>query len=193
MTEGARFHVELRQFPNTARKFNLTADELRERILTPWLLGRTIEFEERRWSPEKARLTVYEAPWLSTDQMGLGRGWANVTRQGREVTNELLAQAESAAATPADQATQWVKTEIARRVAKEPRSLADVLDLLNLRYPGWRVSDRLGVAERAVWEMLHQGAIGLEREGEIVAADDWEPTVLDWESWTTAAVMVRPR
>jgi hypothetical protein len=190
VSEGSLFHVELRQFPNTARKFNLTSEQLRERILTPWLQGKAIELEERRWWPEKARLTIYEGPGLSSDQIGLGRGWANVTRQGREVTAEVLEQTGAAAVTPADEALQWVKAEIIRRVAAQPRSLADVLDLLNLRYPRWRASDRLAVAERAVWELLHRGAVRMEQAGAAVDSADWEPAILDWMSWTDGEVTI---
>ena len=31
------FHIQLRQFPNVSREFNLAEDELRARILGPWL------------------------------------------------------------------------------------------------------------------------------------------------------------
>ena len=54
------FHVELRQFPNVTRAFNLTREELDERILGPWIAQAGIELNDRRWSTEKARLTVYE-------------------------------------------------------------------------------------------------------------------------------------
>ena len=37
---------------------------------------------ERSWEPAKARLTVYEGPEVRPDDMGLGRGWATVTRGG---------------------------------------------------------------------------------------------------------------
>ncbi|MGB8879441.1 MAG: hypothetical protein WCD11_24215, partial [Solirubrobacteraceae bacterium] len=87
------FHVELRQFPHQTRAFNLTRQELDARILGPWVSGGRVELDDRRWTSDRARLTIYEGPVLTGDQLGLGRGWANVTRQGEDVTERLLAEA----------------------------------------------------------------------------------------------------
>ena len=85
------FHVELRQFPHQARAFNLSREELDTRVIAPWVAGRAIELDDRRWSPERARLTIYESPHLTPDQLGMGRGWQSVTRDGVDVTARLLA------------------------------------------------------------------------------------------------------
>ena len=70
------FHVELRQFPHQARAFNLTRDQLDARILGPWTSGRAIELDDRRWAPDRAKLTIYEGPELALgsarDGAGLG-------------------------------------------------------------------------------------------------------------------------
>ena len=87
------FHVELRQFPHQTRAFNLTRDELDARIVGPWIAGEVVELNEYRWLPDRATLTIYEGPQLEVADMGLGRGWQNVTRQGREVTQEVLIEA----------------------------------------------------------------------------------------------------
>ncbi|MGA8716488.1 MAG: hypothetical protein WB557_00650, partial [Solirubrobacteraceae bacterium] len=87
------FHVELRQFPHQTRAFNLSRDELDARIVGPWIAGEVVELNEYRWLPDRATLTIYEGPQLELADMGLGRGWQNVTRQGREVTQEVLIEA----------------------------------------------------------------------------------------------------
>ncbi len=93
------FHVELRQFPHQGRSFNLDREQLEQRILGPWLRGELVEVQDRRWAPHKAKLTIYESRALEIEEIGLGRGWANVTRIGTEVTRQLLAQAHSRAHT----------------------------------------------------------------------------------------------
>jgi hypothetical protein len=87
------YHVELRQFPHNFCRFNLTEGELRETILHAWARGEWIELGERKWSPHQANLTVLEGPRLPVEQLSMGRGWRNAVRQGRYVTEELLATA----------------------------------------------------------------------------------------------------
>jgi hypothetical protein len=181
------FHVELRQFPNVTRVFNLSQGELEERILVPWLAGTVLEVNDRRWSVEKARLTIYEGAPLETGEMGLGRGWANATRAGREVTAEVLTEAQAAAITPLDRATAALKAEIVERVAVSALGLHEVLLLANERYPGWRVSERVAAAERSAWELLHEGRVRLARDGEPVVQAQWEAIVLDWDAWSGEA------
>ena len=72
------FHLELRQFPHVARAFNLSREELERRFVGPWVSGQAIDQDDRRWSPEKARLTILEGPELRLEEIGLGRGWANL-------------------------------------------------------------------------------------------------------------------
>ena len=172
------FHVELRQFPNVARAFNLSGEELQARILGPWMGGRAVELNDRRWSPEKARLTIYEGPELRTEEMGLGRGWANVTRTGEDVTQPVLA-----AAHVADSAVDQVKHELVARCTEAPLPITEVLALASAGRAGSRASDRLALAEDAVWQLLHQGQVRLVRGGEPVAAEEWEAVLLAWETW----------
>ncbi len=72
-------------------RFNLSARELRAVVLEPWSQERWIEFGERKWSPHQATLTVLEGPRIPFGQLTMGRGWRTAERQGREVTDELLA------------------------------------------------------------------------------------------------------
>jgi hypothetical protein len=178
------FHVELRQFPHQARAFNLTREQVQAWIVAPWLSGAAVELDDRRWLPDKAKLTIYEAPPLPADQLGLGRGWANVTRTGEDVTARLLAEV----AHPAPVAE--FKHELA---AGAPVSLGRLLERAGERFPEARVSERLALCERAVWELLHEGAVTLVRSGEPVDRMEWQATLLDWRAWIDEVVKLEPR
>jgi hypothetical protein len=186
------FHVELRQFPNVARSFNLSEDDLQARIVGPWVAERPLELEDRRWSPEKARLTIYEGPRLAPEEIGLGRGWQNVTRSGRDVTATMLERARGAGA--GDAAREQFKAELEGLTAAGPLSLAQVLSLAAARNPGRRVSEQLALAEQSVWELLHQRRIAIARGGADVPEDGWQPLLLSLETWTRDAqeIALRP-
>jgi hypothetical protein len=178
------FHVELRQFPHQTRSFNLTREELDARLLAPWVSGEAIELDDRQWAPDRARLTIYEGPALSSDQLGLGRGWANVTRQGEDVTARLL----EAVAHPPPVAD--LKREVLARVAAAPVSLGGIVELVGERYPDARVSERIALCEQAVWELLHEGRAQVVRGGTTVDAGEWQAVVLSWEAWSEDGVTV---
>jgi hypothetical protein len=93
------YHVELRQFPHNFCRFNLSERELRQTILNAWAHGEWIELGERKWSPHQASLTVLEGPQLPVEQLSMGRGWRNAGRQGRDVTEQLLATVRRAVST----------------------------------------------------------------------------------------------
>jgi hypothetical protein len=176
------FHVELRQFPNQTRAFNLTREELDARILTPWVTDGAVELGDRRWSSERAKLTIYEGPELAPDQVGLGRGWANVTRSGEDVTARLLAEV----AHPPPVA------DFKRAVAAgEPISLPRLIERAGERFPQARVSERLALCEQAVWELLHEGAVTLVRAGAAVNPDAWQETLLSWQAWRDESVVLQ--
>ena len=172
------FHVELRQFPHQTRAFNLTREELDVRILGPLLSGGGVELDDRRWATDRARLTIYDGPALSADQLGMGRGWANVTRDGEDVTERLLAEAAH------PPAVAQLKRELVERVADEPLVLGAVIELAGERYPQSRVSERLALCEQAVWELLHEGAVQLKRAGAPVEREKWQAALLSWATWT---------
>lgn len=187
MSAAVVYHVELRQHPHVARAFNLTRAQLDERILVPWMSRASFHFEDREWIPEEATLVIYEAPHLEIAQLGLGRGWGEVTRSGRDVTDELVHAVQASTATPADEATEWLKAEIVQRARRAPLTLHQVVELAHVRYRGWRASDRLAVAERAVWELLHLQEVRLTVSDVAVDPSGWEAIVLDWDVWTGAA------
>ncbi len=90
------YHVELRQFPHNFCRFNLTETELREAVLNAWSRGEWIEFGERKWNPQQAKLIVVEGPRIPLEQLSMGRGWRIVEREGKDVTEQLIAAAHSA-------------------------------------------------------------------------------------------------
>lgn len=199
------FHLELRHFPHIARALNLTREDLDARILGPWVAGESVELDDRRWSSERARLTVYEGPELTLDQMGLGRSWGNVTRAGTDVTERVLAEAEQLAvqaprgAVSPTTAVQQLEQEIIQRCASGQIAVTEVVDLVNERYPGWRVSDRIALAERSIWELLHVERIAMARSAvrgpEPVDKPAWESVLFTWSTWapeqTPPIVLVR--
>jgi hypothetical protein len=177
------FHVELRQFPHVARAFNLTREELHSRILGPWVTGATIDLNDRRWPPEKTRLTILEGSELRSDEIGLGRGWANAGRSGEDVTTALVGEAERHVAPPlADE----LKDDILALCVGGATRLNAVVELLADQNPQRRPSELLATAEQAVWELLHQGRVGMLRGGEPVDSGQWQPVLLSWSSWTAA-------
>lgn len=190
------FHVELRRFPHVARAFNLNRDQLKARILLPWVRGTAIDLEERRWTSERTRLTIYDAPELATEDRGLGRGWATVTRDGEDVTTKLLeaARAQLRDAGPEGSLPE-LKRELLAAAAGEGVPVLRAVMLIGRRRPAWRASERLALAERAVWELLHEGRLTMLRSGSVapVAAEEWEALLLDWETWTDRGAAVRVR
>ena len=187
------FHVELRQFPSSVRRFNLTREQLDERIIVPWLAGESIELDGRGYQPEKAKLKVIEGPELRTDEIGMGRGWANAARAGEDITERLLAEVRAVAAPSAQDAlVEEFKAAVLAACAADPAGrlpLREVAALAGAWHPRSRVSEQLALAERAVWELLHHGRVELHApsEGDAVPREGWQPVVLAWPSWSGGA------
>jgi hypothetical protein len=181
------FHVQLRQFPNQTRLFNLSREELETRLLRPWLAGRAVELNERLWTPEKAKLSIYEGPRLAVEEIGLGRGWANVTRSGEEVTERLLGEAR------APRTIEAFKAQIAEACMSQPIPIAHVVELAAQLEPGALASEHLARAERAVWELLHAGEVTLLREHDVVPREDWREALLSWANWSEQGVELARR
>lgn len=174
------FHLELRQFPHVARIFNLSRGELDRRFVRPWVAGSMIEHDDRRWTPERARLKILEGPELRPQELGMGRGWATATKQSRDVTDAVIADARRGAeARPEVEALKTAVQEVAANVI----TVQDVMALAAAAHPGWRPSEQLALAEQAVWEMLHQQRLALTAGGEPIGRDQWQPLLLSWETW----------
>ena len=134
------FHVELRQFPHQARAFNLGREELDARILMPWVTGGSIDLQDRRWTSDKAKLTVIEGAELRPDEIGMGRGWNNAIKSGQDVTETLLDEVRHTQQAPADE----LKEAIVAACAGSPIALAQVVAVAAAREPQRRPSELLG-------------------------------------------------
>lgn len=100
------FHVEISVSAlRHARVFNLDEEELRQTILEPWLADRVIELGDREWIPGESGLRVLEGAQLEGPDLSFGQGWANAERSSRDVTSEVLADAERDAPAPPQAAT----------------------------------------------------------------------------------------
>jgi hypothetical protein len=174
------YHVELRQFPHVARVFNLSREEVESRFVRPWVGGTIIEHEDRRWAPERSHLKILEGPKLRTEELGMGRGWTAATRSAADVTDAVIAQARRGA--EARPEVEALKGAIAE-VAATPLGFQDVMALAAAAHPHWRASQQLELAERAVWEMLHQGGLAMTVNGSAVRRERWQPIVLSWATW----------
>jgi len=183
------FHLELRMGVHQARVFNLSADELNRRFLVPLTSGRQIRHEEEDWIPAKTRVTVFEAPQLRPDQIGMGRGWASVQKQGEDVTERMLAAAGQNRL--ADPAVEALKERLLGRLAGESVSLPEALSLAGEMGRGRRFSEQAAVAERAVWELLHTQELVLEADGQAMPETEWQWLVMDQRSWVDGAGGVR--
>jgi hypothetical protein len=180
------FHVELRQFPHQARVFNLSREELEARILQPWCNDAPIDLQDRRWTSEKAKLTILEGAELRTDEIGLGRGWSNATKSGQDVTAKLLEETRDSRQAPVDE----LKEAIVAACAGSSIALSQVVAVAAAREPQRRPSELLAAAEQSVWELLHAGRLRLLRHGDEVSAERWQPVLLSWSSWTGGDVTV---
>jgi hypothetical protein len=190
------YHLELRSFPHVARAFNLDRETLDTRFIKPWVAGDTIDYDDRRWNPERARLTVLEGVALATEQRGLGRGWSEATRRSRDVTEAVLAEIHRGA--EARPEVDAFKEAIAEAAGGErPIGFPDAIALAVVAQPLWRASEQLSLAEQAVWEMLHEGRLQMLRDTEPVPAQAWQEVVLSFATWAgepaTLSVRLRAR
>jgi hypothetical protein len=181
------FHVELRQFPHVARVFNLTREEVDERFARPWASGGFVEQEDRRWTPDRARLTIFEAPELPVDEIGMGRGWATVGKTGQDVTADVLAEAQRGA-----QGRSTVEGFKAELSAAAPLTFGAVVELAVAQYPLWRASEHLALAEQSVWELLHHGGLTLHGPDGEIGAERWQVILLSWSTWTGDQLTLEP-
>jgi len=90
------FHVEIRRSLRHGRVFNVDAVQLRERVLEPWSRGVVVELGDQEWDPRESVLTVLEGPALPAHELGHGQGWYHAQQSGRDVTGEVLREAQPA-------------------------------------------------------------------------------------------------
>ena len=177
------FHVELRQFPRVAHAFNLSEEELRAKFIVPWVRGEVIEYGELQFSPERAKLTIYEGRRLGMGDIGQGRGWSNARKGGEDVTDRMFAAANSPTG-GSRAALEAFKEVVVSQCSSGRIGVHQVMWLANARYPEQRVSERLALAEQSVWELLHQRRLTMLRDDdEAVPDDEWERIILSWDTW----------
>jgi hypothetical protein len=185
------YHLEIRSFPHVARVFNLDRETLDTRFVKPWKTGEMIDYEDRRWAPDKTKLTVYEGEELGVDARGLGRGWGEVTRHSRDVTETVLAEIDRGSdARPDVDALKDAIAEVAG--GDRPIGFPDVIALAVAGHPLWRASEQLSLAEQAVWEMLHLHRLEMLRDGDPVPAEGWQDVVLRFATWAGLTDPARP-
>ena len=184
------YHLELRQFPHVSRVFNLTRDDLERQFVRPWVAGVIIEHDDRRWAPERSRLKILEGPELRQDELGMGRGWATASKQGRDVTEAMIAAARRGA--EARPEVESLKIAV-QEVAANAITVQDVMALAAAAHPAWRPSEQLALAEQTVWEMLHQHRLTVTSGGEPVRREQWQAILLSWGTWTGTGPRVELR
>src|SRR2546423_12538223 len=89
------FHIEVRQFPHSIRRFNMTPAEIGH-VVEAWLAGRPVQLGERSWLPQQSRLTILEGPRLADHQLSMGRGWRTAQREAGDMTERILDEARAA-------------------------------------------------------------------------------------------------
>jgi hypothetical protein len=85
------YHLELRQFPHVARRFNQSEQQVRA-LAKPWVGEEWIDEAERKWNMNEASLTILEGPKLSMADLAMGRGWRNAQRRSDDVTERVLGE-----------------------------------------------------------------------------------------------------
>jgi hypothetical protein len=191
------YHVELRQFPHNMCHFNLTEEQLFATVVEPWARGQWIELGERKWSPHQAKLTVIAGPPIALDKLSMGRGWRTAQREGREVTELVLARArqESSGAEDhgqADLQADSLGLELLAAIGEKDAPLSTAWQLASTRYSEHTVGECLTLAERAVASLLRSRLVALAAAGEggagrALSQDEVEPALRAPDSWTAGA------
>ncbi len=189
------FHVQLRSHREVARAFNLTAEQVTASFLEPLRSGRRFEYGGKEWEPAETRIVVLEGRPLRTDELMLGRGWPSAERIGVDVTARLL-QADGGVAPAAGAGAggtllERLKDRVLGRVMAGPMEVREIVLITSELMPAALVSDRVGLAEKAVWELLHAGVLELQIDGMAVSPDGWREVLLAAGTWTGLDLPVR--
>jgi hypothetical protein len=149
------YHLEMRQLPHNACRFNLSEAELTA-VVVPWARKEWVELGERKWNPNEARLTIFEGPELALDQLKMGRGWGAAQRTGVDVTERVLdaarAQIEQEARVSAPAAGQdadalGIGVRLASLLGPDAERLLDSWRAAAIGSPGLKPSESLALAE----------------------------------------------
>jgi len=137
----------------------LTRAELDARVLRPLVERRPVVWDDRQWTPEKVKLAIYESPALGVEEIGMGRGWGNVTKDGENVTERLIAETREEVRSPA--ALDALKDAILARARTAPVGFEELLALAEELATDLDPNQRTTLAARAVWEPLGQDRLRL--------------------------------
>jgi hypothetical protein len=94
------FHVEISRGYRHARVFNMDEEDVRAKVLDPWVRGRVIVLGDKEWEPRDCKLVILEGPELPDTDLAMGRGWSNAERSAENVTRRLVDEALSPAQAP---------------------------------------------------------------------------------------------
>ena len=89
------YHVELRQFPRSLTRFNLSGQQVGA-ILVAWAQKEPVEVNGESWDPKDATITVIDGPEMPVHRLSMGRGWPLAQRQGQDVTARVIEEARRA-------------------------------------------------------------------------------------------------
>lgn len=188
------YHVELREFPHNTHAFNLDTARLQATVLAPWTAEKVFELGGRQWIPQRTSITILEGPELPLHRLGLGRGWANALRGGKDVTDELLQAAKLgsagiAIARPSAGRAPDIERDILARCAIGPLSLPAVWDRAEPVAPTATAGERLVLAEAALRHLLDEGHVELRRGEDDGApaldSDEADAVLSTREAWSS--------
>jgi len=198
------YHVELRQFPHNFCRFNLDERELRA-LVEPLVRGEWVEFGERKWNAQQARITVLEGPHMPNDQLTMGRGWQNAQRKSEDVTERLLAQARTSVVAPAQPSpptppqapappdggpsVDSLALDLLALLGDAPAPLHQAWQLACQRFPGRSAGDCLTLAEHALRSLLRSRLLilvpaGASGSDDVLDGDDLERRLAMPDSWS---------
>jgi hypothetical protein len=207
------YHLELRQFPHVARRFNQSEQQVLA-LAKPWVGEEWIEEAERKWNMNEATLTILEGPKLTMADLAMGRGWRNAQRRSDDVTERVLgtfrkddgggadasghngggdrAAAVSGAAGAPDHAllADSLGLELLGPLDHGPIAPAEVWRLAQQRLGTRPLADALALADGAVRSLLGRGLVVLRgrdagggEAGDALAAEQVETALGSLDAW----------
>jgi hypothetical protein len=205
------YHLELRQFPHVARRFNQSEQQVLV-LAEPWVGEEWIEEAERKWNMNEATLTILEGPELKMADLAMGRGWRNAQRRSEDVTERVLgafrqddrgggggggrdvgASVVAGAPDPALLADS-LGLELLALLDDGPVAPARVWRLAQERLDGRSLAEALALADGAVRSLLARGlAVLCARDsggagtGEALAAEQVETALASVDAWAEGA------
>jgi hypothetical protein len=198
------YHLELRQFPHVARRFNQSEQQVLA-LAKPWVGEEWIEEAERKWNMNEATLTILEGPKLSMADLAMGRGWRNAQRRSEDVTERVLAAFQksdggggggSGDSAPVGAAGAPDLTLLADSLALELLALLDdgpvaparVWRLAHERHAERPLGEALALADRAVRSLLSRRLVELRSgaggdDGQALAGEQVETALGSVDAW----------